>query len=175
MSSRWPRRRRAPRRRRQRSLCGEGSGRPGLAGSHQGQLLHGARRGRQAGRSRLVGNPLLPCIAPSHGPSPLRPSPQCVQPAKSVGHGHGRGSQGAPLRALWSRSAAADSLPCCALALAISNKPLRRRRAAQMITAAERAGKLTPQFMGALAATLGSPLEDTIVVAGGNTIMVRAC
>lgn len=41
-----------------------------------------------------------------------------------------------------------------------------------MMAAAERAGKLTPQFMAALADTLDTPCSSTIVVAGGHSIMV---
>ncbi|KAL4437025.1 hypothetical protein ABPG75_004164 [Micractinium tetrahymenae] len=41
----------------------------------------------------------------------------------------------------------------------------------KILAAAERAGRLTPSFMSALAATLGCPLSNTIVVAGGHTMM----
>ena len=41
-----------------------------------------------------------------------------------------------------------------------------------MVTAAERAGRITPQFMAALAATLDVPCSSTMIVAGGHTIMV---
>jgi beta-phosphoglucomutase-like phosphatase (HAD superfamily) len=41
----------------------------------------------------------------------------------------------------------------------------------KIMTAAERAGKLTPQLMGAIAATLDTPAGQTMVVAGGNTLM----
>ena len=40
------------------------------------------------------------------------------------------------------------------------------------MTAAERAGKLTPQLMAAIAATLDTTAAQTMVVAGGNTLMV---
>ncbi|PSC67069.1 haloacid dehalogenase-like hydrolase domain-containing protein [Micractinium conductrix] len=41
----------------------------------------------------------------------------------------------------------------------------------KILSAAERAGRLTPSVMAALAATLGSPLNKTVVVAGGHSIM----
>lgn len=43
-----------------------------------------------------------------------------------------------------------------------------------MMAAAERAGLITPQFMAALAATLGTSHGNTVVVGGGHTILVRA-
>jgi hypothetical protein len=43
----------------------------------------------------------------------------------------------------------------------------------QMMAAAERAGLITPQFMSALATTLGTGLSSTMVVGGGHTILVR--
>ena len=43
---------------------------------------------------------------------------------------------------------------------------------AQIMTAAERAGQLTPHLMAAIAATQDTPTAQTIVVAGGNTLMV---
>lgn len=43
----------------------------------------------------------------------------------------------------------------------------------QILAAAERAGRLTPSFMSALAATLGCSPSNTMVVAGGHTMMVR--
>jgi hypothetical protein len=46
--------------------------------------------------------------------------------------------------------------------------------ALQMMAAAERAGLITPQFMAALAATLGTSHSSTVVVGGGHTILVRA-
>lgn len=42
----------------------------------------------------------------------------------------------------------------------------------KIMTAAERAGMLTPHFMAALAASLDTPCSSTLVVAGGQTIMV---
>lgn len=45
----------------------------------------------------------------------------------------------------------------------------------QIMTAAERAGKLTPQLMAAISATLDTPAAQTMVVAGGNTLMVSGC
>ncbi|KAI7835411.1 hypothetical protein COHA_010685 [Chlorella ohadii] len=41
----------------------------------------------------------------------------------------------------------------------------------KIMTAAERAGKLTPQLMAAISATLDTPAAQTMVVAGGNTLM----
>lgn len=41
----------------------------------------------------------------------------------------------------------------------------------KILAAAERAGRLTPSFMSALAATLGCAPSNTMVVAGGHTMM----
>lgn len=41
----------------------------------------------------------------------------------------------------------------------------------KILAAAERAGRLTPSFMSALAATLGCSPSNTMVVAGGHTMM----
>lgn len=43
-----------------------------------------------------------------------------------------------------------------------------------MMAAAERAGLISPQFMSALADSLGTSPGSTLVVGGGHTILVSA-